>query len=91
MDQKTALREFVRELLSIKNDSEPFADNDSLMLSGRLQSLDAVRIVLFLEETFGVNFAKMGFDSEMIDSIDTIDALVATSSASSADGGSRRS
>jgi acyl carrier protein len=76
MDQKTAIREFLKELLSIKNDSAKFADSDSLLLSGRLQSLDAVRIVLHLEETYGVNFAKVGFDPEKIDSVDAIGSLL---------------
>jgi acyl carrier protein len=76
MDQKAAVREFVKDLLSIKNDDEEFSDSDSLLLTGRLQSLDAVRIVMWLEETFGVSFAKAGFDPEQIDSVDAIDALL---------------
>jgi len=90
MDQKTAVREFVNELLSIRNDTAPVRDDDSLMLSGRLQSLDAVRIVMFLEETFGVNFGKIGFHPELIDSLDSINALVDQAAVESANRGSRR-
>jgi acyl carrier protein len=90
MDQKTAVREFVNELLSIRNDTEPVRDEESLMLSGRLQSLDAVRIVMFLEETFGVNFGKVGFHPELIDSVDSINALVAQAAAEDANQRSRR-
>ena len=90
MDQKTAVREFVNELLSIRNDTEPVRDEESLMLSGRLQSLDAVRIVMFLEETFGVNFGKVGFHPELIDSVDSINALVTQAAAEDANQRSRR-
>ena len=40
--------------------------------------IDAVEIVLFLEEAFGIDFAEIGFDREQIDSIDAIDALTQT-------------
>jgi acyl carrier protein len=46
-----------------------------LLFSGRLQSVDAVEIVVFLEENFGIDFARIGFDKERIDSIDAIFAL----------------
>ena len=55
-----------------------FSDSDSLLLGGRLQSLDAVEIVVFLEETFGVDFAAIGFDQEKIDSVDAITSLFET-------------
>jgi acyl carrier protein len=44
MDHKPAIREFLRELLARKGDKEPFSDQTSLVLSGRLQSIDAVEL-----------------------------------------------
>jgi acyl carrier protein len=76
MERKAVIREFVRELLARKGDTEPFSDEASLLLSGRLQSVDAVEIAVFLEEEFGVDFAERGFDQEMIDTLDAISALV---------------
>ncbi|HTV14753.1 MAG TPA: acyl carrier protein [Acidobacteriaceae bacterium] len=70
------IRNFVQELLTRQDDRRPLADNDSLLMSGRLQSVDAVEIVLFLEERFGIDFAELGFDREQLDSIDTMAALV---------------
>lgn len=90
MDQKPVVREFLNDLLSIRNDSAPFGDDESLMLSGRLQSLDAVRIVMFLEETFGVNFATVGFDPGLIDSVNSISALVSEAEAENLSRGARR-
>jgi len=76
MDQKSTIRQFMQRLLAQKGDQRPFGDSDSLLLSGRLQSVDAVEVVLFLEEQWGVDFAEIGFDETQIDSVDAIDALV---------------
>lgn len=76
MERKSAIREFIRELLARKGDTQPVSDDASLLLSGRLQSIDAVELAVFLEETFGVDFARIGFDQEMIDTVDMINALV---------------
>ena len=73
---RSDIRDFIQNLLISKGDSRPVADHDSLLLSGRLQSIDAVEIVLFLEEHFAIDFAKIGFDEEQIDSINAIYALI---------------
>ena len=76
MTGKEAIRRFVQELLVHDGDTNELSDQDSLLLSGRLQSIDAVEIVVFLEEQFGIDFAEVGFDREQIDSIDAICSLV---------------
>ena len=76
MNNRQEIRNFIEELLSHKQDREPFSDTDSLILSGRLESIDAVGIVVFLESRFGLNFADIGFDQALIDSIQLIDDLV---------------
>jgi acyl carrier protein len=78
MDHREEIRKYLTELLLQKGDKQPFADDGSLLLGGRLASVDAVEIVIFLEEKFGVNFAELGFDQELIDSVDAIDALIQT-------------
>jgi len=80
MDRKTAIREFLRNLLSRKGDTHPFSDETSVLLSGRLQSVDAVELAVFLEENFGVDFATMGFDQERMDTVNAIWSLVEESS-----------
>ena len=47
MEHKAAIREFLRKLLVRKNDCPPFSDDTSLLLSGRLQSVDAVALAVF--------------------------------------------
>ena len=60
---------------SAKGDHKPCGDSESLILSGRLQSIDAVEIVMFLESRFGLDFASIGFDQAEVDSVDLIHAL----------------
>ena len=57
------------ELLARRGDSQDFSDNSSLLVSGRLQSIDAVEIAVFLEDAFGINFAETGFDQDTVDSV----------------------
>jgi acyl carrier protein len=76
MTGKDTIRKFVQELLVRDGDTNDISDQDSLLLSGRLQSIDAVEIVVFLEEQFGIDFAEIGFDREQIDSVDAICSLV---------------
>ena len=54
MDHREELRKYLKDLLSQKGDKQPFSDDASLLLSGRLASVDAIEIVVFLEEKFGV-------------------------------------
>jgi len=76
MDQKQQIREFLQTLLEQKGDREVFSDDSSLLLSGRLSSVDAVEIVMLLENNFGIDFSDIGFDQTIIDSVDSIDALI---------------
>jgi acyl carrier protein len=78
MDQREEIRKYLQELLALKGDRQPFADSTSLLLSGRLASVDAVDIVVFLEEKFGVDFSELGFDPALIDSVDAIESLTQT-------------
>jgi acyl carrier protein len=82
MKGRAEIREFVQNLLTASGDDAPLADGESLLFSGRLQSIDAVEIVVFLEENFGIDFAQVGFDKEHIDSIDAICALAETAAKS---------
>jgi acyl carrier protein len=78
MDHREEIRKYLQELLLQKGDKQPFSDDASLLMSGRLASVDAVEIVVFLEEKFGVNFSEVGFDQSLIDSVDAIDSLLQT-------------
>ena len=76
MEAKAKIRQFVQMLLEKKGDSAPFVDDTSLLLSGRLSSVDAVEIVVLLEQDFSVDFTEIGFDQAHLDSIDSILAII---------------
>jgi acyl carrier protein len=76
MDHREEIRAYLKELLEQKGDTKPFTDDASLLISGRLASVDAVDIVVFLEEKFRVDFAEIGFDQTLIDSVDAIESLI---------------
>jgi acyl carrier protein len=71
-----AVRQLVGSLLRQKDDTSPFTDSDSLVLTGRLDSIDILQIVVFLEGHYGIDFAEQGFDQEDFDSIARILTLI---------------
>ena len=76
MDDRHKLREFLQDLLRHKGDLDAFADSDLLMTSGRLQSIDTLELVVFLEEKYGIDFAERGFNQNELDSVDNIMGLI---------------
>lgn len=76
MDHREEIRAYIKQLLDQKGDKHTLTDDASLLLSGRLASVDAVEIVIFLEEKFGVDLAEVGFDQSLIDSVDAIESLI---------------
>jgi len=75
MIDRDTIREFVGSMLRRKEDTSPFTDSDSLVLSGRLDSIDILQIVMFLEAK-GIDFTDQEFDQEAFDSIDRILARI---------------
>jgi len=78
MDHNAEVREFFKGLLAIRHDRQPFTDSTSFFLSGRLSSVDAVELVVFLEEKYGIDFAEIGFDQSQIDSVAAVESLLRT-------------
>lgn len=76
-DERTRIRGFVEELLAERDDRAAFADAESLIRAGRLDSLAVVKLVAFLEQDFAVDFTRIEFDPERFDSIVEIAAMVA--------------
>jgi acyl carrier protein len=76
MDLKTRIRNCLSQLLLQKGDLRPFDDDTSLLVTARLDSMDTVEIVLFLETEFQIQMAKNGFQRTQLDTVNTIEALV---------------
>ncbi len=66
------IRDYISNNLQKKGDTNPFDDTEKLITGGRLDSLDAVEMVVFLEDEFGVDFSTIGFDLDLIDSVNAI-------------------
>ena len=75
---KIRLREFLKQSLSDAGDRQDFADDSSLFVSGRLDSLSMTKLVMFLEDTFLIDFANVDFDVDLIDSFNDMSAFIDT-------------
>jgi acyl carrier protein len=73
---RNKLREFIETCLREHNDTGSLTDSESLFFSGRLSSLSMTSLVVYLEQAFGIDFAQVGFDTELLDSIAEIESFV---------------
>ena len=73
---RAQLTAFLRETLDRLGDSGELTDEGSLFLSGRLDSVSMLNVIMHLEQQFSINFAEMDFDVESIDSINNIARLI---------------
>lgn len=78
MNVRSKMRDYVVQRLLMRGDQSPVEDNDLLFTSGRLDSLDAVEIIMSLEMDYGINFSQINFDLTQLDSIDAIAGLIET-------------
>jgi acyl carrier protein len=76
MNVRSQMRNYVMQRLRMKGDGAPLDDEDLLFSSGRLDSLDAVEIVMCIETDYGINFSEINFDLTLLDSIAAITSLV---------------
>jgi len=73
---KQKLRDFLVESLEKHGDKNALADTESIFVSGRLDSFATMNLVMFLEETFSIDFSDFEFDVSLLDSVDAIEAFV---------------
>jgi acyl carrier protein len=73
---RSEMRNYVTQRLRMKGDGAALTDEDLLFSSGRLDSLDAVEIIMCIETDYGINFSEINFDLTLLDSIAAIDSLV---------------
>ena len=78
MDQNDRLkiRAFIQTLLDEHDDHAAFGDSESLIKAGRLDSLAVVQLVTFLETDFDVDFARVEFDPERLDTVAEIAEVI---------------
>lgn len=73
---RSQMRNYVTQRLRMKGDGAAFSDQDLLFTSGRLDSLDAIEIIMTIETDYGVNFSDIDFDLTRLDSIAAIADLI---------------
>ena len=75
-NEKDRLREFLQTCLAERGDHAAIRDNESIFISGRLDSLAMTRMVVYLEQAFKIDFGKVNFEVDLIDSVQSIEQLV---------------
>ena len=74
--EKEKLRTLIRSMLLKDGLQNSLSDAEPLFTSGRLNSFFMMKIVMNLEESFGVEFSQVDVDVSLIDSIDDIERFV---------------
>jgi acyl carrier protein len=77
MEDRLAVRGTVEKLLQQKGDRGGFSDSDLLLTSGRLDSVDTLELVIFLEQQYGIDFSD-GLNRDDLDSVASMLSLIAT-------------
>ena len=70
------LEQFLRTIQKPGKPLESLGQSDGLVSSGLIDSLALVQIVLYLEETYGIDFAARGFDPDRLASMASILDLI---------------
>ena len=70
------VHDYISELLKNKGDDLPLEFQDSLVSKGRLDSVDVMDIVVFLEEQYGLDFSVRGIDIDDFDSLKAIEKMI---------------
>jgi acyl carrier protein len=70
------IHEHVTSLAQQLGHYDKVEDDESLVISGLLDSLAVMRLVVFMEQTFGINFADEYFDQDAFDTIDKMVEMV---------------
>ncbi len=76
MDARADIRNFVAERLRDRGNEAPANDRESLVMSGRIDSMMVLEIVSFLETRFNYIVDEHLFDQMDYDSIDSIVRLL---------------
>ena len=72
MTDHLTIKTFIQKLLNEHGYDDEVESSDSLILSGLLDSLAVIHIVVYLEKQFNIDFSEVYFDQDSFDSIDQI-------------------
>lgn len=80
-DIKATIKEFILKEFLPGEDPDELKDDTPLITGGVLDSIATLRLVLFLEERFGVTLQAHETDPQYLDTLSAIAALVASKQA----------
>jgi acyl carrier protein len=86
VNREQRLEHLLQFLRSIQKPNKPIGTvgiDESLVESGLIDSLAIVQIVVYLEETYGIDFSARGLDPDRLASMANILALIDESSTTS--------
>jgi len=75
-DVKAVVREYVLRECLPGEDPSALTDSTPLLTGGILDSIATLRLIAFLEETFGVSFEAYEVDPDHFDTVERIARLV---------------
>ncbi|WP_100637669.1 acyl carrier protein [Marinomonas polaris] len=67
------IRALIREILEKNNDTNHIGDDDALISSGRLDSLDIAELMIYLQDEYGINTANS--DPDFYNKLDSIESI----------------
>lgn len=77
MDERTCIREFLRDCFILDGELDTLSDDESFLENGIVDSTGVLELVLFIEETFGINVEDHEVIPANFDSVDRIVAYIA--------------
>ena len=72
MNDDLTVNNYIHQLLEEHGHTKKIETSDSLILSGLLDSLAVIHIIVFLETHFDIDFSEVYFDQTNFDSINSI-------------------
>lgn len=75
-ERRNHLVEFLKGIQKAGVSVEQLGDDEGLVASGLIDSLAIMQIVVYLEETYGIDFSKTGIDPEELGTIGGILDLI---------------
>lgn len=73
---KTKLREFLINMLIEHKGQGNILDDESIFMSGLLDSFSMMNVVMYLEKTYGFDFSKVEFDVSFLDTVNDIEKFI---------------
>lgn len=76
VNAKQKLRDYLNEAVERQGGPGGLADDDSLFVSGLLDSFSMMNLVMYLETAFELDFSDFEFDVQLVDSVNEIESLL---------------